>query len=686
MRALIKIDFLWRRCCRLMSSARPSFFFRARRLRIVVGIVGVLPALAVAADAPDLAALDLEQLMKFEVVTAAKAPQAIADAPASITVVTAADIKIHGYRTLLDALLSIRGLSSTYDRYSNYLGVRGYTASGQYNSKVLLLIDGYRTNENIYSGAFFGIDAIIDIDLVERIEFVPGPGSAIYGDSAFFGVINVITKKALSLAGTTLSGETASRYANKARVTASNPALFEGVATIFSASLLRARGSYISLLDANTGAAAKVDGLDGARDAQFYGSVATKDFTVTAVHASRTKIQGLASFERVPGVSAPATDVVSYISAEWRNKLAGDTAGLVRATLGRYTYDSDANYDAGGGNRIINVDQQEGRWADVELQLTHQALSHRIVAGVDVHLDIKQEQRNFDRAPAFTYLDVSKRRKHAGIYIQDEWQARPDIAVSSGLRFDHYEGFGNVINPRLGIVYSPSTNNRIKLLYGKAFRAPNAYETDYASPALGVAQNLSLKPERIVTTELVWESYLDARTRFVAVLFNNRIKDLIETADTDLGEVRYENVGVVKVLGGQLEFERSFASGLRLRASSSWQDVRKTALVDDRRPVDSPRQIHKVNASSPLMDSNWTLGGEAQYTSARMTRSDKVAGYTVANVALTTIKPVFGVEITLSAYNVFDRRYEDPAAAGFAQDRISQDGREWRLKLSHRFK
>lgn len=677
MSALLKIDFLW---------PRRSPPVRAHRLIMVVAIIGILPAFAKVADGSDLAALDLEQLMKIEVVTAAKAPQAIADAPASITVVTAADIKTHGYRTLLDALLSIRGLSSTSDRYSNYLGVRGYTASGQYNSKVLLLIDGYRTNENIYSGAFFGIDAIIDIDLVERIEFVPGPGSAIYGDSAFFGVINVITKKASSLAGTTLSGETASRYANKARITSSNPALVEGVATVFSASLLRTRGSDITLLDPNTGAVTNAGGLDGARDAQFYGRVATKDVTLTAVHASRMKIEGLASFERLSGTPTTATDVVTYVSAEWRHKLDAKTDGLVRATLGRYTYDSDAYYDAGAGARVINVDQQKGRWADLELQLTHKLSTHRIVAGLDVHLDTKQEQRNFDRAPAFTYLDVNKRRKHAGIYVQDEWQVRSDLAISSGLRFDHYQDFGNVINPRLGIVYSPSATDRIKLLYGKAFRAPNAYETDYASPALSVAQNLSLKPERIVTTEIVWESYLDARTRFVALLFNNRVKDLIETVDTDSGEVRYENIGAVKVAGAQLEFERSFTSGLRLRASGSWQDVRKNTDAASSRPIDSPRQIYKLNASSPLVNTNWTLGVEAQYTGARTTRDDQVAGYTVANVALSTIKPVFGVDVTVSAYNLFDRRYDDPAAAGFVQDRIPQDGREWRLKLSHRFK
>ncbi len=623
--------------------------------------------------------------MNLEVVTAAKAPQLLADAPASITVVTAADIKTHGYRTLLDALQSIRGIGSSYDRYTNYLGVRGYTASGQYNSKTLLLIDGYRTNENIYSGAFLGIDAIIDIDLVERIEFLPGPGSAIYGDSAFFGVINVITKKASSMTGLTVAAEAANRRTEKGRVTFSAPASGDGISTILSVSNLHSRGSDINIVDSG-GNVRRAGGLDGARDMQFFGKISTDNFSLTAVHGSRTKVEGTSSFGAVSGMGTTSVDAVSYISGEWRNKLDDSTDAMIRTSVGRYAYDSNGTFDDGLGGSVVNVDQQEGRWVDFELQLTRTLLAHRIVAGVDVRLDIKQQQKNFDRSPAFTFLDVNHRRKHSGFYVQDEWQIRPDLAISSGLRYDRYDSFGAVTDPRVGIVYSPTASDRIKLLYGQAFRAPSANETDFVSEAIGIVKNPDLKAERIVTTELVWESYIGAKTRLVALLFNNRVKDLIESVEIDSGDIRYENIGVVKVFGGQLELERTFGNGLRLRASGSWHNA-KTKSPDGQieRPVDSPRQIYKLNASAPLANSNVLLGFEAQYTGERLTRDDKVGGYTVANLALSTIKPLWGFDVTLTAYNLFNHRFFDPSIAGFVQDRIEQDAREWRLKLVHRF-
>ena len=636
---------------------------------------------------PDLIALDLEQLMNLKVVTVAKAPQALADAPASLTVLTAADIKAHGYRTLLDALNSIRGLTSSYDRYTNFLGVRGYTAQGQFNSKVLLLIDGYRTNENIFAGAFFGIDAIIDIDLVERIEFVPGPSSAVYGDSAFFGVINVITKSASALNGTTIAAETATNRTNKGRGTWSSAAGENSVSTVLSVSSRASRGFAIPTIDASGASTGRASGLDGSRDIQFFAKAATQTLTFAAVHGSRTKDYAIGSYGTVPGEPGTiSVDAVSYLSGEWRDKLDANTDAMLRASFGQYKYDGDYMRAAGNGGRVTNVDQIQGRWADLELQVTRQLSAHRIVAGIDARFDTSLRQKNYDRAPAFTYLDVSHNAQHTGIYVQDEWRMHRDFIVTSGLRFDRYDTSGNVSNPRAGLVYSPTTTDRIKLLYGRAFRAPNAFERDNATPALKVERNPLLQPERITTTELVWESYPATQTRLVALLFNNRMSDLIESTETPSGNFRYDNIGEVKVRGAQVEVEHKFASGLRVRASSSWQDVKKITVDGNfERPVDAPRLITKFNASVPLAGSRWLLGVEAQHTAERFTPADRVAGYTVANLALSTSRAIAGFDVTLSAYNLFDRRYYDPGAAGLLFDRIEQNGREWRAKLVYKF-
>ena len=137
----------------------------------------------------------MQDLLSVEVVsTASKFPQAIREAPASITVVTDEEIRRFGYRTLADVLRSVRGFYTTYDRNYAYVGMRGFARPGDYNTRVLLLVDGHRLNDDIYDQAPIGTDFPIDLSLVERVEVIRGPASSLYGTNALFGVINVVTK------------------------------------------------------------------------------------------------------------------------------------------------------------------------------------------------------------------------------------------------------------------------------------------------------------------------------------------------------------------------------------------------------------------------------------------------------------------------------------------------------------
>jgi len=143
-------------------------------------------------DIRTLSTIPLEDLMQMRVVTAAsKFAQPISDAPSSVVVLTAADIRDFGWRTLADALATLPGLYVTNDRNYAYLGARGFLRPGDYNSRFLLLVDGVRVNDAVYDQALIGTEGLLDMDMVKRIEFVPGPGSAVYGSNALFGVINV---------------------------------------------------------------------------------------------------------------------------------------------------------------------------------------------------------------------------------------------------------------------------------------------------------------------------------------------------------------------------------------------------------------------------------------------------------------------------------------------------------------
>ena len=152
----------------------------------------------------DLTDKSLEELMKIDVASvtgAAKHEQRVTEAPSSVTILTAADIRTFGWRTLGEALRSVRGFYATYDRNYSYLGVRGFARPTDYNNRVLFLIDGHRLNDNVYDAAYIGTEAPIDLDLVERIEVIRGPGSSLYGSSAFFGVVNIITRRGGAIGG-----------------------------------------------------------------------------------------------------------------------------------------------------------------------------------------------------------------------------------------------------------------------------------------------------------------------------------------------------------------------------------------------------------------------------------------------------------------------------------------------------
>jgi outer membrane receptor for ferrienterochelin and colicins len=195
------------------------------------------------ADPPgqDLGALSLEQLMEVKVEGAALHPQSLEDAPASVTIITAEDIRKYGYRTLGEALASVRGFYVTNDRSYEALGVRGFSAPGDYSSHVLVMVNGHNMADNIFDYMLYlGNEFPIEMNLIKQIEIIRGPASALYGSNAMFATINVITKSPDETGRLALTTDTGSFGEKKGQIVAAGS--LGGAKFLFSASVFNNTG------------------------------------------------------------------------------------------------------------------------------------------------------------------------------------------------------------------------------------------------------------------------------------------------------------------------------------------------------------------------------------------------------------------------------------------------------------
>lgn len=633
---------------------------------------------------PDLTSLSIEELLTVEVYSASKFTQKAKEAPAAVTVVTAADIKNYGYRTLADLLNSVRGMHVSYDRNYSYLGVRGLDRTGDYNSRMLLLVDGYRLNDPVYDQAPIGTEFPLDIDLIERVEVVRGPGSSIYGSNAVLGVINVITKKGRDLNGLEASGALASFGTDKERLSYGKRNE-NGAEWLVSASNYRSAGQDLFFPEFNT--AATNNGLarnmDGDRNQSFFGKLSYEGYTLTSGYSSRTKTVPTAPYGTLfndPNMGT--TDGSAYVDLAYQGELRGNWDISTHLFDGRYFY--EGNYPYTGSPTLLNYDAAYGNWWGAEVKLLGRFEQHKVVAGVEYQNNYRQDQTNYDIAPYALHLDDKRNSTRDGLYVQDEISLGRGLLLNAGLRGDHYSTVGDTVNPRLGLIWSPVDATALKFLYGTAFRAPNVYELYYAAGASQKA-NPALMPEKIATYELVVEHSPRQNFRLTADVFNNRISDNIsQITDPADGLLVFVNAGQVDAQGIELEAERLWDDGMRLRTSYAWQISRDQTTGAEL--VNSPRNLAKLNCSVPLWGDRLRSGLELQYIDRRKMLAGRTAnGHLLTNLTLLSESLAKNLDVSASIYNLFDQSYGDPGGQENVQSLIAQDGRNYRLKLNYRF-
>ncbi|MHC5083210.1 MAG: TonB-dependent receptor plug domain-containing protein [Planctomycetota bacterium] len=622
----------------------------------------------------DLFDMSIEALMDVEISTASKYKQLTSEAPSSVTVITDEEIRLYGYRQFLDIIASVPGFYKTYDRNYGYIGVRGFGRPGDYNSRILLLIDGHRINENISDSMGTVGDFPIDIDLIKRIEIVRGPGSALYGSNAFFAVINVLTKDGADYEGLELAQEFASQDTERSRVTYGKT-FDNGWNFLVSGSYFDTDGERLDFPELGGSA-----DNDDAEYKSFLFKAVYEDFSFLVTHSESEKGIPTAPWGTVLDNSGTRTwDDNTQIAMNYRHELDDDFSIEGKLSYHEYDYNGDYVYDDGG--LYTNYDEWKGRWWLGELQFTKVWDDHTIVFGGESQYNVSQDQKNWDSA---VYLDDSQHSKTWGVYLQDQWNATDSLIFNAGIRQDYYDSHGFTTNPRIGAIYKYSDDTVFKLLYGQAFRAPSTYELYYNDGGWSQKANPDLDPETIETYELIVEQRLSQNLNLSVSGYYNVIDDLIDVVD-DGGLSQFQNVGEVTAKGVDVVLNGRWENGIRSKLGYSYV---RTDDDDSGETLDnSPEHMVNFNMIYPLIEEKLFAGLETKWNSRRKTLAGQKTGHSyITNLTLTYENILKSLDVQLGVYNLFDQEYDHPAFSEHAPlDKIEQNGRTVGVKLTYQF-
>lgn len=613
-----------------------------------------------------LMAMSLEELMTTTVTISTNTKQTLSKAPGVVSVITSDDIKATGTTNLMEILQSVPGIyvKANLFGFKPLISFRG--ASG---TNVLLMINGAPAKDLVWSPGIFwkGMPA----DMIERIEIIRGPGSALYGSDASAGVINVITRTA----GTIDYSEAGMRLGSfdTGNVWLQHGMRWNGFEIALMADVSRTDGHSPFIRRAYGNSSGQAD--YGYESQDWHLSVARGNWRMLLDHARHDDVAIGLTGGAVLDPETRANDSLSSLALLYADPEFADDWAL----NGEFRY-RDMQYSSGNGYfegipAYANLKQESSaeRRLNFEISAMYSGVrDHRLrFGGGYVEHDLYAftqvldgVSKVIDNGDTYTFLPTAvvpvtstapHRRKNRYVFLQDIWSFSQDWELTAGVRYDHYSDFGSTLNPRLALVWQTTNQVTTKLMYGRAFRAPSyleRYVTTAANPP-----NPELSPERSKTLELsfAWRATRDLRLGANIYRFERR--DVIAPNPPVSGQ--FDNLDRFVTRGIELEAQWQALSNLRLAGNLSTMKNGDTA--SPLRDLAIPRTQAYLRADWAFRPKwNWNL--QTNWFGARpLPAGDLRASQSPYMLTDTTIRYYHGSdwEFSASIRNLFDEEAVD---------------------------
>jgi iron complex outermembrane receptor protein len=565
-----------------------------------------------AEDDKDIFDLSIEELMQVRISLATKTEETVLTVPSTITVFEQADIQALGVRNAYDIMNFVPGFQMTR---GDWVGaVPKEHARGVYldNGYILVMINGERLNE-ISFGKASVYTPHIPTEIIERIEVIRGPGSALYGSNAFLGVLNIITKKTDQQLTVSLGEKGYQQFSTSWQQKVSQNLLLHS-----NISVEKSDGhQYTFPLDRQVKDPYKNTYIE------FGAQYKNNQLNVRYSENELDEFINLGGYS-LDNIHNSESLSISAKSTAWQNdtqqldikisyslfeiKAAGmaipKEAGFIQDDflVGPYwrTESTDVSID-----HSWEVDSQLSLNSGVEYRKASQFQSGNAITHYNFQqeLIIINDDNYLGEVVAIAKVPETEALNQAhemqGIYSQLKWVFNKNINIFFGGRYDNVKGIDHKFSPRGAAVWQVSSAHSLKLQYGESFRTPVNNEL-YSNDSITTG-NPSLTSEFVKTTELVW-IYQHKLFSSEIVFFYNDMRDFINKVPYGGDALfTFDNTGDMQISGLESSIKVEISEQLRLSLNYSH-------LFDD--PVNESFK-HFGSANLSYKSGKWQLNANA---------------------------------------------------------------------------